>query len=49
MGTTESVDLAEWRRAMDINLYGVLLPCRALSRISKVISVGVEVTRLKLN
>ena len=30
MGPTESVDLAEWRRAMDINLYGVLLPCRAL-------------------
>lgn len=30
MGSTESVDLAEWRRAMDINLYGVLLPCRAL-------------------
>ena len=30
MGPTESVDLAEWRRAMDINLYGVLLPCRAM-------------------
>ena len=30
MGPTESVDLGEWRRAMDINLYGVLLPCRAL-------------------
>ncbi len=30
MGPTESVDLAEWRRAMDINLYGVLLPCRTL-------------------
>ena len=30
MGPTESVDLAEWRRAIDINLYGVLLPCRAL-------------------
>lgn len=30
MGPTEEVDLAEWRRAMDINLYGVLLPCRAL-------------------
>jgi NAD(P)-dependent dehydrogenase (short-subunit alcohol dehydrogenase family) len=26
----ESVSLDEWRRAMDINLYGVLLPCRAL-------------------
>jgi NAD(P)-dependent dehydrogenase (short-subunit alcohol dehydrogenase family) len=30
MGPTESVDLAGWRRAMDINLYGVLLPCRAI-------------------
>ncbi len=30
MGPTESVDLAEWRRALEINLYGVLLPCRAL-------------------
>ena len=29
MGATESVDLAEWKRAMDINLFGVLLPCRA--------------------
>ena len=29
MGLTEEVDLKEWRRAMDINLYGVLLPCRA--------------------
>jgi len=30
MGAMESVSLDEWRRAMDINLYGVLLPCRAL-------------------
>ena len=30
MGATESVPLEEWRRAMDINLYGVLLPCRAV-------------------
>jgi len=30
MGPTETVLLAEWRRAMDINLYGVLLPCRAM-------------------
>jgi NAD(P)-dependent dehydrogenase (short-subunit alcohol dehydrogenase family) len=30
MGPTEEVSLAEWRRAMDINLYGVLLPCRAV-------------------
>ena len=30
MGPTDAVDLREWRRAMDINLYGVLLPCRAV-------------------
>jgi NAD(P)-dependent dehydrogenase (short-subunit alcohol dehydrogenase family) len=30
MGATEEVPLDEWRRAMDINLYGVLLPCRAV-------------------
>jgi len=30
MGPTESVDLKEWRRAIDINLFGVLLPCRAV-------------------
>jgi NAD(P)-dependent dehydrogenase (short-subunit alcohol dehydrogenase family) len=30
MGVTESVSLDEWRRAMDINLYGVLLPCRVV-------------------
>ena len=29
-GPTESVSLDEWRRALDINLYGVLLPCRAV-------------------
>ena len=29
LGPTETVDLAEWRRAIDINLFGVLLPCRA--------------------
>lgn len=30
MGPTESVSLGEWRRAIDINLFGVLLPCRAV-------------------
>jgi NAD(P)-dependent dehydrogenase (short-subunit alcohol dehydrogenase family) len=30
MGPTESVNLEEWRQALDINLFGVLLPCRAL-------------------
>ncbi|HEV2330495.1 MAG TPA: SDR family oxidoreductase [Verrucomicrobiae bacterium] len=29
MGPTESVNLDDWRRAMEINLFGVLLPCRA--------------------
>jgi NAD(P)-dependent dehydrogenase (short-subunit alcohol dehydrogenase family) len=29
MGPTESVPLEEWRRALDINLFGVLLPSRA--------------------
>ncbi len=35
MGATEEVPLDEWRRAMDINLYGVLLPCRAVIPIFK--------------
>src|SRR5215469_11631011 len=35
MGPTESVSLAEWRRAMEINLYGVLLPCRAVIPLFK--------------
>ncbi len=30
MGPAESVDLDEWRRALDINLFGLLLPARAL-------------------
>jgi 3-oxoacyl-[acyl-carrier protein] reductase len=30
MGDTETVSLEEWRRALDINLFGVLLPCRAI-------------------
>jgi 3-oxoacyl-[acyl-carrier protein] reductase len=30
MGDTETVSLDEWRRALDINLFGVLLPCRAI-------------------
>lgn len=29
-GPTESVDFEEWKRAMEINIYGVLLPCREL-------------------
>jgi 3-oxoacyl-[acyl-carrier protein] reductase len=30
MGPTDTADLEEWRRAIEINLFGVLLPCRAL-------------------
>jgi NAD(P)-dependent dehydrogenase (short-subunit alcohol dehydrogenase family) len=30
MGATESVSLDEWKRALEINLYGVLLPSRAV-------------------
>jgi len=30
MGPTDEVDLAEWKRALEINLYGTLLPCRAI-------------------
>lgn len=30
MGPSDEVDLEEWRRAIDINLFGTLLPCRAL-------------------
>ena len=29
-GPTESVDLVAWRQAMEVNLFGVLLPCRAV-------------------
>jgi len=30
MGPTETVDLSEWRRSVEINLFGVLLPSRAV-------------------
>ncbi len=30
MGPTETVPINEWKRALDINLLGVLLPCRAV-------------------
>jgi 3-oxoacyl-[acyl-carrier protein] reductase len=30
MGPTDTVSLKEWKQALDVNLYGVLLPCRAL-------------------
>jgi NAD(P)-dependent dehydrogenase (short-subunit alcohol dehydrogenase family) len=40
MGPTESVDLNDWRRAMDINVFGVLLPCRALIPHFKKVGYG---------
>ena len=40
MGDTESVSLDEWRRALDINLFGVLLPCRAVIPYFKKIARG---------
>jgi 3-oxoacyl-[acyl-carrier protein] reductase len=30
MGPTETVSLSEWKRALEINLYGVLIPSRAV-------------------
>jgi 3-oxoacyl-[acyl-carrier protein] reductase len=30
MGPTEEVDVREWMRAIEINLFGTLLPCRAV-------------------
>ena len=29
-GPTESVDWEEWRRTLEINLFGILLPCRSM-------------------
>lgn len=34
-GATESVDWEEWKKAMEINLYGVLLPTRAVIPLMK--------------
>ena len=35
MGPTETVSLDEWRRTLDINLFGVLLPSRAVMPLFK--------------
>lgn len=40
MGATESVSLEDWRRALEINLFGVLLPCRALIPHFKAVARG---------
>ena len=47
MGPTESVSLDEWRRALDINLFGVLLPSRAVIPHFKNSSGSRQVTRRK--
>ena len=39
-GPTDEVDLDEWRRCVDINLYGTLLPCRAAARRFKAARYG---------
>ncbi len=40
MGPTETVNIDEWRRALDINLFGVLLPARAVIPHFKKASYG---------
>lgn len=40
MGPTESVSLTEWRAALEINLFGALLPCRALIPQFKTLGAG---------
>ena len=40
MGPTDEVDFEEWRRAVDINLHGTLLPCRAAMRRFKKTGYG---------
>lgn len=39
-GPTELVDFAEWKHALEVNLFGVLLPCRALIPHFKVAGHG---------
>ena len=39
-GPTDEVDFDEWRRCVDINLYGTLLPCRAAMRRFKAAGYG---------
>ncbi len=39
-GPTDEVDLGEWRRCLEINLYGTLLPCREAMRRFKVSGYG---------
>jgi NAD(P)-dependent dehydrogenase (short-subunit alcohol dehydrogenase family) len=40
MGPLEDIDLEEWRRAVDINLFGVLFTCRAAVPILKAAGRG---------
>ena len=39
-GATDEVDFEEWRRCVDINLHGTLLPCRAAARRFKAAGYG---------
>lgn len=39
-GATDEVDFEEWRRCVDINLHGTLLPCRAAARRFKTAGYG---------
>lgn len=39
-GPTDEVDFEEWRRCVDINLHGTLLPCRAAARRFKAAGYG---------
>ena len=39
-GPTDEVDFEEWRRCVDINLHGTLLPCRAAARRFKTAGYG---------
>ena len=39
-GPTEEVDFEEWRRCVDVNLHGTLLPCRAAMRRFKASGYG---------
>jgi NAD(P)-dependent dehydrogenase (short-subunit alcohol dehydrogenase family) len=43
-GPTESVDFQAWKRAVEINLYGVILPCRALIPHFKTAGYGKIIT-----
>ncbi len=47
-GPTDEVDLDEWRRCLDINLMGTLIPCRAFMRRVRAQAVGEGEPRRKI-